>query len=510
MLRRYTSHIAILGAFIILALMGTSTFTQNIVTPKLNNYTVGINDTSYEAPAYIPVVTNYTSYLRGPTDATSDQRATPPMMAAIQAGFAWPSDYDALSTDDLGAFCNTGNCAFDSYQTLAVCGLCVNTTASVINPCVNGSCSNNSYYTLAQGLNVSLTLDAQFGFLNMTSDTLYPSDEAFSDIGPLIVRFDAMLANDLSIPGSGVMATECAAWWCVPTYNDSVISDTNNATVLYENPIEWTNTSARTSYLQEEPIILNPEKCLRNGSNISDPFLCHHVVLPKAQAGLQTFLTGGDTSAGFLSGSTTVHSIESNDAHWNSTTFAAGTLAYLASAWGIEPMDLNQYVEDSFNNMTTYMSNEVRKDAWHPYPYDTDPYDTNPYTYGNTTDTHQIYHVRWAWIAFPSSLVALAWGFLVATMFRSRHYHAWKSSTLAMIFHGFNDADRQSFGQIETLGDMERAMKTHKVHLVHNGTGLGFKKHSRKGRHGPVEEVRNGGGMEAGPSKGPESAVRIV
>ena len=78
-------------------------------------------------------------------------------------------------------------------------------------------------------------------------------------------------------------------------------------------------------------------------------------------------------------------------------------------------------------------------------------------------------HVRWIWFTYPATVVALALLYLVGTITETtyRDVLIWKSSNLAMLFHGqslkLEHADRVLVG---TMSEMSEKAKDVKVHLV--------------------------------------------
>ncbi|KAK8091457.1 hypothetical protein PG997_001818 [Apiospora hydei] len=87
--------------------------------------------------------------------------------------------------------------------------------------------------------------------------------------------------------------------------------------------------------------------------------------------------------------------------------------------------------------------------------------------------------VRWPFLAFPTTLVALTTMFLVVIIVQSARdtgtTNSWKSSLLPMVFHGFS-MNGHYWGDVDgdvglgNLRDMERVAKktTAKLHLVRN------------------------------------------
>lgn len=78
--------------------------------------------------------------------------------------------------------------------------------------------------------------------------------------------------------------------------------------------------------------------------------------------------------------------------------------------------------------------------------------------YGTAYSTETCIRVQWAWLTLPASLLVLTIFFLVATAVHSRCWHkTWKSSSLALIFHGFRDSTRDKHGILTRTDEMEKA-----------------------------------------------------
>jgi hypothetical protein len=78
--------------------------------------------------------------------------------------------------------------------------------------------------------------------------------------------------------------------------------------------------------------------------------------------------------------------------------------------------------------------------------------------------------VRWLWLVFPSALVALGVVFLGLTMLtnRRRGLRLWKSSILAILFHGlegFIGEDEDEDDRFATASRMDRAARGMEVSL---------------------------------------------
>ena len=81
---------------------------------------------------------------------------------------------------------------------------------------------------------------------------------------------------------------------------------------------------------------------------------------------------------------------------------------------------------------------------------------------GDTWHTDTCISVQWPWLAFPVTLVVLATAFLLATIVqgaRRSWEQIWKSSPLALLFHGLDNDLRDRYKALGTEDDMEQTAK---------------------------------------------------
>jgi hypothetical protein len=64
---------------------------------------------------------------------------------------------------------------------------------------------------------------------------------------------------------------------------------------------------------------------------------------------------------------------------------------------------------------------------------------------GTAYEMRTYVHIRWGWIALPAVVVLMTGAFLASAMLRSRTTRTklWKSSALAMLFHGLDGDTRK-------------------------------------------------------------------
>lgn len=96
---------------------------------------------------------------------------------------------------------------------------------------------------------------------------------------------------------------------------------------------------------------------------------------------------------------------------------------------------------------------------------------------GQVIDTETCIHVRWPYMAFPVTLVVLAIIFLVAIVVETSRYYAgdaFKSSTLALLFHGLDHEARSQYSEIGNVQDMAVAAKQMRVRFRKRGKAWEF------------------------------------
>lgn len=113
----------------------------------------------------------------------------------------------------------------------------------------------------------------------------------------------------------------------------------------------------------------------------------------------------------------------------------------------------------SIENLATSMTNNIRqqKDSGSS-PVEGVAYRTETYV-----------HVRWAWFAYPATVLALSLLYLLGTIMEStnRDIPIWKTSNLALLFRGHGlDLNRRDAVPVNTLSAMTDVAKNIDVELI--------------------------------------------
>jgi len=370
------------------------------------------------------------------------------MKAAIYDGLFKPG-----SVEDFVPQCDTGNCTFPLFDSLAVCSKCLDVTKNVthINPPNNLNDLNgvqNVSYSLPGGAEVEFSVCFQEGNLVMGPEiivtSVFPSNVSKQVLGlqdPLlslaILQFPGVQERIKDGNYYNMLPTthQCAIYFCINTYNVTVQNGVPDTTAVFS----WTSdTGTPTVGGALEP-------------NGMDGTVDAVLQMPKNDVG------------------------ENN----NTYTIAAGTLANV-QAW------LNVTLQGSMNTSFSVVATPVWANdevvvlnATNNWPflmgalakamttYIRDPQQSKlaSKVYGTASRVETYVHVEWPWITLPTALVGMSILFLGGTMMKneSKHALAWKSSSLALLFHGLEGVRKNTgagMGQMREVARKTRVVLT--------------------------------------------------
>ena len=113
----------------------------------------------------------------------------------------------------------------------------------------------------------------------------------------------------------------------------------------------------------------------------------------------------------------------------------------------------------SIENLASSMTNNIRQqNDCCSSPFEGIAYESETYV-----------HVRWAWFAYPATVLALSLLYLLGTIIESRNRDVlvWKSSNLALLLHGqgleLSTSDQTS---VNTLSEMTEMAKDVEIELI--------------------------------------------
>ncbi|KAL9617319.1 MAG: hypothetical protein Q9160_007899 [Pyrenula sp. 1 TL-2023] len=141
-----------------------------------------------------------------------------------------------------------------------------------------------------------------------------------------------------------------------------------------------------------------------------------------------------------------------------------------------------EYVDGQFkdlaDSMTAYIrQNKASANEGEGARFDALQDQKSTHARGRVFATETCIDVRWQFLALPITLIVMSAIFILAMILmtvRKDRTHAWKSSSLALLFSGLDDATRQKQGVLEHLDDMMSAAEKLKVGLRKTDQGWHF------------------------------------
>lgn len=386
--------------------------------------------------------------------------------------------YDALYNINspslaITTHCPTGNCTFPanhtaSYSSIGVCSKCDDITDLI-------ELSSTSYDTTALEYSWSLPngqelknafQEGHFMVSNSTSayrdkTTLQGIGASFANLSMLsLVGRNCTIGSsvaDSTCPDSWLTAWagECAMYFCVKSYSASIA-----AGVLTEDVVS-TYINNNSLDITQESYVMVPDTCLIDGQsyNISEYATTqNHTNDPR-------YVALSDNGTLFWLWSACVYQVDTTAVismlDYFGTAFDGFTdgddlirVSYSADIMQVLYASGNaslQTLDSTFTQLANTMTNNMRLNGY------------GDLAVGLTWQTTTYIHVEYGWLSLPAALVGLSILFLVATMIRSRKLAVWKSSALAVVYHGIREEWRV---EADTLKQMNKAADKTKVVLT--------------------------------------------
>ena len=265
------------------------------------------------------------------------------------------------------------------------------------------------------------------GFGGQINSSVTDISSNLAGIEASVVQFSSLLSkrkNDYD----DAFAWECALFYCINTYSASITDGVIEQRITQT----WRNNSATHS--QDPDLIYSPPKSVINVTADASTFK----VSSLAARAMNSFMSETFTGSGGINVSGTGSAFSSDVIHALYDT-----------------KDYSKRIE----NLAISMTNNIRQQ---------NDSGSSPFS-GLAFKTETYVKVRWAWFAYPTTVVALSLLYLIGTITETtyRDVLIWKSSNLAMLFHGqslkLEHADRVLVG---TLSEMSKKAGDVKVELV--------------------------------------------
>ncbi|KAI0101346.1 hypothetical protein GGR51DRAFT_334222 [Nemania sp. FL0031] len=441
----FTIRGGIIGSFgatisIVALLLGP--FAQQVVTYQTR-------DVDTHQPASVTRALNYTGALPGNTSSTGFVPLLPVKSAVYNGLFA----ENGRPASALAFECQTGNCTWDHYDTLGVCAECIDLTPFIQQFCAPGATSDDCGWQVPQGGRLN---DRTEVFSLASQIPSASGDQPHSSMVRLIFmgteEFDGQ-------PGEiKPWSRQCTVSACLQTLQTTVSNG-----ILHENIIGT-------------PQINNT---VLDNTNLTDG----------RDHGI--YVVGGDGTEYLLSIQAML-----GIRGWFSSLFANGSASRSASSYDRTITDNSVVVNLTVgisSGETFFDSDIVTAFYWNYYEYPNgldllvnDLATSMTVAFrsfvgavpvsGRAIYTESYVHVRWGFAVVPIVVVVGAALFLVAAMYQSKRSttQIWKSSALAMLFHGLDDGTKNHFADAVTLREQKAEACRIKVKLeeLDNGTLL--------------------------------------
>jgi len=447
-------RLACVGAIIVVAALGIGFSIQSLIIYPLR-----------------PVATDPASIGRTNVYYGTDD-GLPYQMSADMLGATLRGIFQSSDPSQMKYNCPSGNCTWpEGFTTLGVCSQCFNVTDSLEKSCgtadveyvsPSGDGSSNSTasvsycnYTLPNGLKLGgIESDMGTGILNSGN---WNNSVHFSNKNNTIGVLSSIQSKWTSNPSewqqlnSGmiyatapyeVKATECGLSYCIQKFNTSVLRGalTEKLIDIYvDNFVDAERTAA---------IVFHPQP---SWTNISENGSAN-IYVAAAVGGFREFFNkefSGQKNS-------TVYSVTSSD-----SDFA------VISA----DMEFGNFT-DLFASIAKSMTDSMRSS---PYAEIYAEPGMSWSAVGISYQDRPHVHVRWAWIAFPSTLLGLSLILLLGTIWTTTKEKTilWKGNTLAAFAHPLAGDMRDKISAIDGPREMQR--EAERLHVQWLKTDRGYR-----------------------------------
>ncbi|KAI1353416.1 hypothetical protein F5Y01DRAFT_312910 [Xylaria sp. FL0043] len=219
--RMKASHLACIGSLTSILVQGFETFSSQMVTyteiPTVLADQASLNTNPAPPPPRSETWHNITSNTFGETSLLLSTKA------AVYDGII-----ATTSISDVPVFCETESCSWPIFPSLAVCGACTESLFSTsCDP--QGGCS----YAMPSGTTIRNQADAPFEYKFAAAPSNGSSTFPISSSKAIISIFDIML-SEKSSKDNQVRAYQCELWFCLKSYNLTVTDGVVNRSVTAE------------------------------------------------------------------------------------------------------------------------------------------------------------------------------------------------------------------------------------------------------------------------------------
>lgn len=266
-----------------------------------------------------------------------------------------------------------------------------------------------------------------FGSEGQINSTVSHISKDLDDIEASVVRFSSLSSKRMN-DWDSLIGMECVLSYCVNMYHASV----TNGDIEQRIDESWRNNSA--SHSQGADLIYRPPQSIMNLTANASTF----EVASLAAKAMNEFMSNIFTGSGGINSS------------GSGSAFSSDVIHALYNT--------NNYFK-SIESLATSMTNNIRQQ---------NDSDSSPFE-GVAYQTETYVHVRWAWFAYPATVLALSLLYLFGTIIESRDRNilVWKSSSLALLLHGQGlELSKSAHMPINSVSEMTEMAKDLEIELI--------------------------------------------
>lgn len=485
LVKRHTNHLAVLGALITIIAMAVDPFAQQVIQYDYCS-TVALHTV-----ALIPRTNNYTAGFRATNGGAGHSSGA--MNAAFYGQGLFDPPKSASSSIKLS--CPTGNCTFPatsdgvSYMSLGMCSSCIDISNTITNSTTDVKDSEGNVLTT----NVNYVLPSNLSInplgQHLVAATLIltePESAVEMMVSQSITTFEMLMIDTnvckvlSTLSGCRVWASQCSLTPCVKSYGASVVDGDLNEREITSFPLQYLPAAAGNAYFgiftnstvvdgqvrdcepTNSPTKRNTLRMAEGSTWVSQKYFQNissaPYYPPECAFTLGTGSTDGLATSLFETyGSQNITDIQGqySGQPWMLQLFDNGTAT---------PGSLDAAISGLANAVTAAIRNGG--DAVNSAP-----------AIGTVMVSQTCIRVRWEWLMLPASLLLLSTLFLVCIIWETSMDSmgkVWKSSPLALLFHGFSPKTVRSVGSVDRLSEMGATARKMRAQLKWEQNGWKF------------------------------------
>ena len=497
----HISSLLRLGAIITVLSLALDPFAQQLVQtePRSANVTI-----------WTPTVARADRYTRGFDRAPSlDKQAFAdadiPMKMAVLNGLMHTPE-EAINQTSYS--CTTGNCTWNSFESLAVCSSCndlrghlrqysnftalmialsADQTLAVLKNGTTLRTDNNLIINNADEVTYvpPTEVNSLPGIIYMTtygtgnaSTTASFEDNDLLIWSTSILRLQKIARPDTGWPDLPIEAIECALYYCIKQYNASVYNG-----IFYESEATAENVRRSPDSWQ---ILSQFDRGAKDPFRFVNSTEVKSLEYSNRTAGIfwTDLMLESDSGSKYNVSQQGVHGISAyfQNTFREEVNLSQAGLSGVVNGWALSFNNLTQYsptimqtlwespnISATFDALARSMSNAIRASDYNLR-------DTNSSSVhkGVAHIVVTFYSIQWGWIVLPAALVLAGSVFLAITIWKTicPGIPAWKSHSLPPLAFSYQVDDL--FSGAESISDMEQRAAKHNVRFAANANNATF------------------------------------